>query len=244
MNAELKRLADRFDAYSMRERVMVFAATAAVIVFVANLAMVEPQVARARAMTTQMQEKKTLGANLDLQSQALKQTQASDPDVQNRNRVTQAQQQLSNIEAQFLSSQKGLIAADRMASLLETVLRQHRGLQLVELRTLAPVPLIDRTAAKSAQGQATPGAAAAQPAQAGAAAQAPAADIERNLYKHGFELTVRGSYPEFVQYLAQLEKLPSRMYWGKVIMTAEEYPRVLLTITIYTLSLDKAWLVL
>ena len=234
MNAELKRLADRFDAYSMRERVMVFAATAAVIVFVANLAMVEPQVARARAMTTQMQEKKTLGANLDMQIQALKQTQASDPDVQNRNRVTQAQQQLSNIEAQFLSSQKGLIAADRMASLLETVLRQHRGLQLVELRTLAPVPLIDRTAAKSAQGQAMPGAAAAQPAP----------DIERNLYKHGFELTVRGSYPEFVQYLAQLEKLPSRMYWGKVIMNAEEYPRVLLTITIYTLSLDKAWLVL
>jgi MSHA biogenesis protein MshJ len=125
-----------------------------------------------------------------------------------------------------------MVSAELMPTLLQDVLRQHHGLQLVELRTLPATSLVERTAKDD------------KPAKPG---ELPAVDAggqggERNLYKHGFELTVRGSYPDFVQYLEQLERLPMRMYWGKVTMNADDYPKVTLTVTIYTLSLDKAWL--
>jgi hypothetical protein len=32
------------------------------------------------------------------------------------------------------------------------------------------------------------------------------------------------------------------VYWGRAVMAAE-YPKVMLTLTLYTLSLDRAWLV-
>jgi len=40
----------------------------------------------------------------------------------------------------------------------------------------------------------------------------------------------------------RLEKLPWRMFWSRATLAAAEYPRVTLKVTIYTLSLDKAWL--
>jgi MSHA biogenesis protein MshJ len=32
------------------------------------------------------------------------------------------------------------------------------------------------------------------------------------------------------------------MFWSRASLNAEDYPRLTLTVTIYTLSLDKAWL--
>jgi len=46
-----------------------------------------------------------------------------------------------------------------------------------------------------------------------------------------------------MNYLADLEKMPQRMLWSSVKLTVEEYPRARMTFVVYTLSLDKAWLV-
>ena len=233
MNARWQEWMARFDAFSLRERVMVFAAAAAVVVFLANQFAAEPQAARGRLLAKQIADGKTQLGNLEAQVKALQVAQANDPDQLNRDRVKLAQRQLSELESKFASSQKGLVPADRMAGLLQDVLRQHKGLALVELKTFAPAPLIPRSAQKAAADN------SGDPAAASAAETAGGA---KNLYKHGFELTVRGSYADFVQYLAHLEKLPARMYWGKVTMNADDYPGVLLTLTIFTLSLDKTWL--
>ena len=239
MNALWQQWSARFDALSLRERIAVFGAIAAVLVFVANALVIEPQSVRGKILARQIADQTALLASLGSQMKALQLAQANDPDVVNRERIKRAQGQLSELEAQFAANQKSLVPADRMARVMQDVLRQHQGLQLVELRTLNPVPLIQRPAAKPA----TPDK-AAEVTPAPSTVQTPAAMTETNLYKHGFEITLRGNYPDFVQYLAQLERLPAHMYWGKVTLNADDYPRVLLTISVNTLSLDKAWLVL
>ena len=62
------------------------------------------------------------------------------------------------------------------------------------------------------------------------------------MYKHGVQITVRGSYADLLQYLTALEKLPTRMFWGVAKMKVVQHPSVELTLTLYTLSLDKTWL--
>ena len=47
---------------------------------------------------------------------------------------------------------------------------------------------------------------------------------------------------DLVAYLVDLEQLPWRMYWGSVNLSAQTYPISRLTLTVYTLSLDKTWL--
>ena len=63
------------------------------------------------------------------------------------------------------------------------------------------------------------------------------------VYKHGIELTVEGNYLDLLEYQTRLEKLPWRMFFARTSVNSVDYPRVLMTITLYTLSLEEAWLV-
>jgi MSHA biogenesis protein MshJ len=242
MKGRLERWALRFDALSLRERAAIFAAVAVLFVFLANTFLIERQSASSSQLKLQIENQKQQISNYEVQANALQQAKAMDLDAVNRERLQHAQQELSQLEMELASAQKGLVSAEHMPALLQDVLRQQHGLQLVELRTLPVTPLVERTAKDDKAAPAADAAVAAGATPGTGSATAPAAGQERNLYKHGFEVTVRGSYPDFVQYLAQLERLPTRMYWGKVTMNADDYPRVTLTATIYTLSLDKAWL--
>jgi len=45
-----------------------------------------------------------------------------------------------------------------------------------------------------------------------------------------------------LNYLAALEKMPAQMFWGEISFSVDKYPDAVLTLTLYTLSLDKTWL--
>jgi MSHA biogenesis protein MshJ len=231
MRARLERWALRFDALALRERAMIFAGSAVVLIFLANVLIIERLTANAHRLNALISSQSSVLTTTEYQVKALQQALGVDLDAANRERLLLAQQQLSQLESQFSTAQKSLVSAELMPALLQDVLRQHQGLKLVELRTLPVMALTGPAAAKAAGGESVT-----------AVADDNTVGREHNLYKHGFELTVQGSYPDFVQYLSQLERLPKHMYWGKVVMNADEYPRVTLTATIYTLSLDKAWL--
>jgi len=58
----------------------------------------------------------------------------------------------------------------------------------------------------------------------------------QGFYRHGVELTLRGSYFELVQYLSQLERLPVRLIWGRTELLVQQYPEVRLTVQVQTVS--------
>jgi len=59
------------------------------------------------------------------------------------------------------------------------------------------------------------------------------------LYRHGVEMTLRGSYFGLTQYLAALEKLPARLVWGRIELQVEQYPDIRLTLQVHTLSTQR-----
>jgi MSHA biogenesis protein MshJ len=60
------------------------------------------------------------------------------------------------------------------------------------------------------------------------------------LYRHGLEFTLRGSYFDLMQYLSDLEKMPARLLWGGVDLQVDKYPEVRLTVQVHTLSTKRA----
>ena len=70
----------------------------------------------------------------------------------------------------------------------------------------------------------------------------PGTEVEEaaGLYRHGVELTLKGSYFELVQYLTQLEKLRARLLWGRAELAVEQYPEVRLTVQVRTLSSEPS----
>ena len=96
-------------------------------------------------------------------------------------------------------------------------------------------------AAVSLTGVEKPSAASSANRQTAASAQSSSAASEL-LYRHGVELIVRGNYLDMVDYLDALEALPIQLFWTRAALEVEQYPNARLSLTVYTLSLDKKWM--
>lgn len=146
------------------------------------------------------------------------------------------------------ATQAGLIGPDRMVALLEQMLPRQGGVRIVGLKTLPPQDAHAPLPPAAAAAPAVPPAAAASAVPALAAGMAaPAAPPPplptASLYRHGVEITVEGAYGDLMNYLAALEGLPGpRLLWGGVSMKVEHHPTVRLSFTVYTLSVNRAWL--
>jgi MSHA biogenesis protein MshJ len=73
---------------------------------------------------------------------------------------------------------------------------------------------------------------------------APAVKPPDLLFRHGVEITLSGSYLDMIAYMEALESLPTQLFWGKAEFEVENYPNARLTLTLYTLSMDKKWMTL
>ncbi|WP_374562667.1 hypothetical protein [Ideonella sp.] len=253
--------ARRFDARPKRERVMMLMAVAAVLLLAGDRFWLTPAFrhfhAASSALTTARVDQQLLADESDRRRvQGDAQRRALDADIaQWRQRTTQGAQALADTQA-------GLIGPDRMVALLEQMLPKQGGVKIVGLKTLAPqdarlpLPAQAATPAPATAGLALPAlAASAVPALASALA-APNGSATPNptpavlppsdgapLYRHGVEITVEGAYGDLMGYLASLEALPGpRLLWGGVKLKVEKHPTVQLSLTVYTLSLDRAWL--
>jgi MSHA biogenesis protein MshJ len=229
----------RVEALQPRERIMAFGAAVVVLVFLANTFVLSPLSRKEAALRSSLQQQTiTLGgiaADIDGKARAY----GNDPNEALRKRLGELRAETARTSEELRTMQKGLVPPERIAPLLESILRANGRLKLVSLKTLPVTTLADG---------ATPAAGApAAPAPAnGAPATPPAPPVVAKspdlLYRHGVELTVRGSYLDMVDYMQALETLPTQLFWGKAQLDAEEYPNVRLTLTLYTLSLDPKWM--
>jgi MSHA biogenesis protein MshJ len=71
---------------------------------------------------------------------------------------------------------------------------------------------------------------------------APATSPPPMLHKHGVELVLQGRYPDMVAYMGALEGMQGQIFWGGATMAVDTYPQATLTLTLYTINLDKKWL--
>lgn len=224
MNPTWNRLKERFDKFSDRERLSVVVAGVVVVVGLGFLLAIDGALSRQKVLRDSVARQQTELSQLQAQSAELVRTLSRDPDAASRERIEQLRAELNDYDTELRGVQQGLVAPERMVRLLESMLAGNSPVRLVSLKTLPVSSLIEPAAA--AEG--------AAPVSAG---------DKKLVYKHGIELTVEGSYPELVEYQGRLEKLPWRMFWAQSRLDASDYPRVRLTLTLYTLSLDKAWLV-
>lgn len=240
MSAPLKQrlvqLAARVDALSLRERALVFAAALAVLAFGGYQLVLAPIYADQDALAAQIAQQRDTMQGIDAEIAAKLEAYGVDPDAASRARLVAVKQESAQLSDSLLAMQHGLVPPERMAPLVDAILRANGRLQLVSMRTL-PVETISGRAAAGvpAQAQAT---LTPPPAPAAAEAGKPA-DL---LYRHGVEVTVRGNYLDMVDYMSALEAMPTRLFWGKAQLDVEEYPASRLTLTLYTLSLDRNWM--
>jgi MSHA biogenesis protein MshJ len=153
---------------------------------------------------------------------------------------------------------------------LREVMQLRENLKLVQLENLAPQPLLEDykpadvavptvNTVTNTLAAVTPGAinhmsevvtaraahdlAAEERARALAAqAEAAAKASEVGLYRHGVRLVFEGDYLTTMAFLESLEQKSWRFFWQSLQYDVEQYPKARVTLTLYTLSPERAWL--
>lgn len=218
----------KIDDMSLRERAMIFAAAGFVMISLMNVLLLDPLTVKQQALSAQVNQQQEKMKELQAQMQGLLQAKRDDEQSPLRARLVQLKQQLQEQDG-YLQSRRGrLVEPDKMASLLKQVLNKNDRLQLVALKTLPVGLLIEKPQAESGADQ--------------AAAAGNTNDGQKQIFKHGVQITVRGGYLELLRYVSALEKMPAQMFWGEASLSVDGYPNSVLTLTLYTLSLDKKWL--
>lgn len=256
------RISTRIDAMSLRERVILFAAVLAAVVFLSYWMVLSPMFERQETLSENITRQQKTIAQIESQIGDVASKSSLDPDAVNRARLAVLQGEVRQLSSDLRTMQESLVEPERIASLLETILRSNGRLKLVSLRTLpvtglsealptgdpstpqagtvsvpaAPVPPEMMAAAWIARSQAG----SARPADGEPAP--PELKLPELVYRHGVELTLEGGYVDMVNYLSQLEAMPVRLIWGRARLDASNHPRTRLTLTLFTLSLEKDWM--
>lgn len=214
MRQQLRRLAERINGATLHERVGVFIAAALVVIFIAYTGWLAPLQARQKKAAAENVQRQAELTALQAELQRLARGSDFDVNAESKGRQGALRAELAQLNARLGHEQRRFTPPERMRATLSDMLERHRGLTLLDLRTLPPAPVRE-----------------------GDTTRAP------GVYRHGIELTLSGRYHEFYDYLQALERLPSQLYWGRVELVAGDYPLATLKLTVYTLSFEKAWLI-
>lgn len=239
MKQTLQHWKERFDALSLRERGLVLLGILALAHTLWNLGPM-------KLIHTQQQQ--LLGE--------IRQWQKQNSDVNNKIQLITAQfapggqsaalQRIKSLksEIQRINQVKkdvtvGFIRPKQMVEVLKGLLNKEPGLQLVSFQSLDVEPLFpDNKTAQPTKAAQNP---AQQQASQAADAQPPPADYPK-VYKHGVVIEFQGNYLSTVRYLQSLESLPWKFYWDGLAYEVQDYPKALITINVFTLSLEKGWI--
>jgi len=240
------KLSTKLDGMTLRERAMVFVAVTAAVLFLIYSFAVEPMLVRQKALQAEIRQQQNQIGGIDIEIAAKAQGFVADPDAQSRARLQEARAEIARLSTTLLAVQKGLVAPEKIAPLLEQLLRGNGKLKLVALKTFPVTGLND--AAAAVPGPAGAPAAVAAPVTPAVASPAPvtaqaATTRPRELlYRHGVEIVVQGGYLDMIAYMQALEALPVQLFWGAARLDAQQAPEARLTLTLYTLSLDEKWM--
>jgi MSHA biogenesis protein MshJ len=222
MKQNWEKFVRRVDGISLRERALIFLAIAAVLIGAIKPLLFDPLLKQRNEKEAMVAQGEGKLREVQEHLTAAMQTRTNDKNSPQRKRLEKAKQQIAEDRDYIKSISNKLVPPNEMADLLKQVLDKNGKLELVELTTQPSTPLLG---AKTEVDATTTGA-------------------DEPIYKHGFTITIRGSYPDLLQYLDALKGLQEQMFWTDAKMDASKYPAVELTVTVYTLSLDKTWLTL
>lgn len=225
-----------FSALAQREKLIIAVAVIGGIIFLGfsygiEPAMLKTQVAR-RTLLTVPAETQVLQAQTEQIN-----AQAKDPDAPLRADLARVEADYAEQSNRFRAVEKSLLPPAEMSQLLDRLLKRSRGLELVALRSLPPVPVLQDSPKTDDKKPPSP----ASPPGATTTVTASTAAVGQ-LYRHGIELRIRGNYLDLLYYLEQLEREAPNLIWGRLDLKTETYPRSVMTLTLHTLSLDLPWL--
>ncbi len=209
MRAQIRQWADRIDALELRERILLLAATVAVLFLLVDALALKP-ILKAQQVTEQrIAEIEIKLTALHQQANLLNFKNGDDALASRYAKRDRLAGQLAELDTRILDQMGALVEPAQAAQVLEQVLSSHRGLKLKSLKASA-----DSLRNLELENP----------------------DSGGGLGRYQLEMVVEGRYLELLRYLQDLEAMPWKFFWESADLRTVEYPRAETRLQLYTLG--------
>ena len=234
MKTMLGQVLVRIDTLTVRERVVGFVMALAIAYGSWNMALFGPLEQRRSMLSATVWQLHEEIQALNAQVGKLAMLRALDPDAANRERLVTLRAETTSLKQTIDDVAARLVPPKEMATVLEAVLTRETGLELVKLQGVGATPMLTTSPAPSKSPETD------TPADAVSTKIVPR--IAMRLFKHGLEIRFQGEYLQARNYLLALESLAWDFLWESVDLQVTRHPLVEVEITVFSLSLDEAWI--
>jgi len=217
---EYKKLSIKFLKVSLREQVLILICGLVVTILMMYTFLLEPIFDSSEKLQRNSNSADKEIRYLIAQVAELSDKLKTDPNVPVLERIALLKRKIQKVTHQLKAQTDNLVPANKMAGMLESVLAGSKGLTLIELQSIAPIPISLGLPEEGEEGEET----------------------ITGLYRHGVTLVFEGNYFDIQRYLEKLESMPWQFYWKKFDYLVGDYPTASVELEIYTLSSNKAFI--
>ncbi len=216
------RIFERIDALQYRERVIIFITIIVGLFFIWDEAVLQDQITEKERLHQGID---VTGTQINTETNLLQQLNAQlklDSNVRESLRLKRYTSEIMRIDEELKEKTVGFVSPQQMIGLLENLIRQEPGLQLVSLESTGPN----------------------NPLAAGFENGDDEADenVDLSVYLHGLDMEFRGDFFSVLNYVRRIESLPWRFSWDSVAITMDDYPVATVKIKLVTLSFTEGWI--
>lgn len=224
MSAAIQQLMEKIDSRILRERVLIFITSLAVIFLLWNFLLQGHFDKERKALDLDAQKIAAERTSLEARISEVTLAMASDPAIGKNTEIAGLNKRIVEVETQLSGLSQGLISSSQLPRALEEVLQKTSSINVLQVRTLPASEL--RLAAK---------------VEASSIAASITNDAEggTGVYKHAVLIRVSGSYPELIQLMREIESLRWKFYWESLDYRVTEYPEAVIDIRVFTLSSEE-----
>lgn len=211
--ARLRKVAERINGLSLRERALLLLAVFAIIFLVWDFSSMQPLGQRQETVRTELQNVRQRVADLTGNLQQLAAQRGRDPDRELAAERDALQAEIDSLEARLADRHGGIATSEESVSVLAALLARRAGVDIIELENLPPGRL------ESAAGNPVPG-----------------------LFVHRVRLVIESDFEGIRGYLEQTADLPRGVFWESLELSIEQWPTNRIELMLYSVTLDERWL--
>jgi MSHA biogenesis protein MshJ len=210
---QLQPWLERIDNLELRERILLLAATVAVMFLLTDTLVLQPTLKAQQVARQEIIDLEVKLNSLRQNAQLLSVQMDSDPTASRRQTRDLLTKELGDLDTQITTQLGALVEPAQAAQLLEQLLSSHTGLKLATLNASSE-PLDDLELKQQTE---APG-----------------------LARYQLDMVVRGGYLDLLNYLQSLEAMPWKFFWKQIDFQATEHPHAETRLLLYTLGAQDA----
>lgn len=213
----LRSWAARFDAMSLRERVLILVTLVVALAFPTFTYLIEPAQQQTATLTSARLKLQTESAEARIDYELAKALKVKDPNEVLQQQIDAFKRQVEEQRQQQKARSAALVEPLEMIELLQQILQQHQGVRVLSLRKATPI----RIDIAQAEGD---------------------KDAALGLFRHDLELVLEGGFFEVQGFLQAVEQANRSLFWDSIDYQVGGYPSAQVRLLLYTLSSTQEWL--